>query len=254
MSSLASDAELGISWSDLALLADAVRGVAVPPVPGLYRIRRVRMEGWDYIGQTGSGQMNLRRRMAMLRGIYLDVMPYRDPHTAGPALSALLYASGTPFEASFCPVTGDAPWRKGLEAIAIARHRQCYGRSPTVNFGRMPPGYHMSSGNNARLVAAGKRFRGGPSQETTNAQLAGQPPIGPLDADTTGARWCGHVWSAWLPLLPEAIAAVAAEEGLYRIQGHEETIVYVGEGRLRARLAAHAAKLCTSNAQGRVLE
>ena len=253
-SSLASDDELGISWCDPVPLAEAVRGVSVPVVPGLYRIRRLGVEGWDYIGQTGTGQMNLRRRMAMLRGIYLDEMPYRDPHTAGPALWALLHATGTPFEASFCPVTGDTPWRKSLEAVAIARHRQRHGRSPTVNFGRMPRGYRMSSANNARVVAAGKRFRGGPAQETTDAHLPGHPPVGPLHADPTGARWCGHVWSGWLPLLPEAIAAMPTGEGLYRIQGCSENIVYVGEGELRIRLAAHAAKLSTSTAQGQALK
>jgi hypothetical protein len=35
------------------------------------------------------------------------------------------------------------------------------GRSPTANFGRMPAGYRMSTGNNARLVASGRRVRGG---------------------------------------------------------------------------------------------
>ena len=117
----------------------------------------------------------------------------------------------------------------------------------------MPPGYRMSSGNNARLVAAGKRFRGGPCEEAADAHLAGQPPFAPLDADTNGARWCGHVWSAWLPVLPEVIAAVPAGDGLYRIRGSKKSIVYVGEGELRTRLAAHAAKLTTSSAQGRVL-
>jgi hypothetical protein len=212
------------------------------------------MEGWDYIGQTGIGQMNLRRRMAMLRGIYLLEMPYRDPHTAGPALWALLQATRTPFEASFSPVTGDTAWRKSLEAVAIARHRQRYGRSPTVNFGRMPPGYRMSSGNNARLVAVGKRFRGGPSEETTDAHLAGQPPVAPLDSDTTGPRWCGHVWSAWLPLLHQEIAAMPPEDGLYRIQSRKQNIVYLGEGSLRTRLAAHAAKLTTLSVQGQALK
>jgi hypothetical protein len=254
MSSLASEEELGIVWSDPVPVVDAVRGVAFPASPGLYRIRRIGMDGWDYIGQTGSGQMNLRRRMSMLRGIYLDQMPYRDPHTAGPALWALLQATGTQFEASFCAVTGDTPWRKGLEAVVIARHRQRHGRSPTVNFGRMPRGYRMSSGNNAGIVAAGKRSRGGPCEETTDAHLAGQPPVGPLDPNTSSASWCGHAWSAWRPLLPETIAALQAGEGLYRIQGREDTTVYVGEGTLRARLPAHAAKLSTSSAQGQVLK
>jgi hypothetical protein len=249
MRSLASDEELGIGWSDPVPLTEAIRGAPVPAVPGLYRIRRIGMKSWDYIGQTGSGQMNLRRRMAMLRGIYLDAMPYRDPHTAGPALWALLQSTDTSFEASICPVVGDTPWRKALEAVAVARHRQRYGRSPTANFGRMPPGYRMSSGNNARLVAAGKRLRGGVCAEPTDAQLPGQPPLGPLDADTRSARWCGHIWSAWLTLTAETIAAVEPHDGLYRILGREGIIMYVGEGRLRTRLATHAAKLATSSAQ-----
>jgi hypothetical protein len=247
---LASGQALGIDWSDPVPLADAVRGVAVPPVRGLYRIKRIGTEGWDYIGQTGSGQMNIRRRMVMLRAIYLGEMPYRDPHTAGPALWALHQTARAPFEVAFCPVTGDTRWRKSLEAVAIALHRQRYGRSPTVNFGRMPPGYRMSSGNNARLVAAGKRFRGGSCKETTEAHRAGQPPIGPLDGDTTGTRWCGHVWSPWLPLLPDAIATAPTRPGLYRIKGYQDSIVYVGEGDFRARLTRHAAKLTADSSQG----
>ena len=81
---------LGIAWSDPVPLQGAIRGAAVPALPGLYRIRRVGLPHWDYVGQTGVGRMNLRRRMAMLRGIYADQMPYRDPHTAGPGLWALL--------------------------------------------------------------------------------------------------------------------------------------------------------------------
>jgi hypothetical protein len=52
----------------------------------------------DYLGQTGAGSMNLRKRLGMLKGVYCPEMPYRAPHTAGPALWALLHATGTPFE------------------------------------------------------------------------------------------------------------------------------------------------------------
>ena len=45
----------------------------------------------------------------MLPGIYLNGMPYRDPHTAGPALCRhLLQTAGTAFEVEFlpgCPAT-----------------------------------------------------------------------------------------------------------------------------------------------------
>jgi hypothetical protein len=37
-----------------------------------------------------------------------------------------------------------------LEALAIALYRQAHGRSPTVEFGRMPPGYRASSSYNRR--------------------------------------------------------------------------------------------------------
>src|SRR6478752_5476337 len=49
--------------------------------PGLYQIRRVGRENLDYIGQTGAGTMTLRRRLAMLAGVYQAHMPYRAPHT-----------------------------------------------------------------------------------------------------------------------------------------------------------------------------
>jgi hypothetical protein len=80
---------LGIQWTRPMPLTEAVRGAGVPVEADLYRIRRAGIEGWDYIGQTGTGQMNLRLRMRMLKGIYADQMPYRDPHTAGPGLWAL---------------------------------------------------------------------------------------------------------------------------------------------------------------------
>lgn len=119
----------------------------VPALPGLYRIRRVGLPHWDYIGQTGVGRMNLRRRMAMLRGVYAEQMPYRDPHTAGSGLWALRQRGGGPLEVSFGPVDAPTPWRKGLEAVAIALHRQEHGRSPTLNFGRMPTGYRLVDGS-----------------------------------------------------------------------------------------------------------
>ena len=74
----------------------------------------------------------------MLKGIYTEEMPYRDPHTAAPGLWALRHSTQTAFEVAFCPVEADTPRRRGLEAVAIAIHRQCHGRSPTLNFGRMP--------------------------------------------------------------------------------------------------------------------
>src|SRR5262245_38440988 len=85
--------------------------------PGLYRIRRGDREDLDYIGQTG---LRLRDRLAMLKGVYRSEMPYRDPHTVGPALWAQRQVGGEDYEASTCPIPGDVRWRKAMEAVAIA--------------------------------------------------------------------------------------------------------------------------------------
>jgi hypothetical protein len=89
-------------------------------------------------------------------------MPYRDPHTAGRALWALYHQTGESFDASVVPVEGSTPWRKGLEALAIALYRQEHGRSPTVEYGRMPAGYRASSSYNRRCHETGNDFGGTP--------------------------------------------------------------------------------------------
>jgi hypothetical protein len=241
---------LGIDWTEPVPLDAATRGARIPAVPGLYRIRRLNQEHWDYIGQTGAGTMNLRKRMTMLKGIYGELMPYRDPHTAGPALWALRQLDERPLEVAFCPVNGPTPWRKGLEALAIALHRQRYGRSPTVNFGRMPYGYRMSSGNNARLVATGKRFRGGSVTVDEDAHRPGIPPLAPLTGEVDSDTWGGHRWSSWTRAMPPAFRA---GNGLYRIRGDASGLVYIGEGVVSQRLRAHLAKVTTGSAQGNVL-
>ena len=47
-----------------------------PSTPGLYRLRRVGRTELDYIGQTGSGGMTLRKRARMLASIHGEVMPF----------------------------------------------------------------------------------------------------------------------------------------------------------------------------------
>lgn len=59
-------------------------------------------------------------------------------------------------------VPGTAPQHKALEAAATTLYRISSGRSPAASFGRTPADYQISSGNNARLAAAGRRYRGGP--------------------------------------------------------------------------------------------
>src|SRR5215218_4642994 len=172
-----------LRWGVWRPLATASRDPAIPPAPGLYRIRRIGRDDLDYIGQTGMGTMTLRKRLGMLRGVYGELMPYRAPHTAGPALWALFHPTAEEFEASVVPVEGSTPWRKGLEALAIALYRQERGRSPTIEFGRMPAGYRASSSYDRRLLEAGRVFRGNPSEGTDASHVSGVPPLGPLTGD-----------------------------------------------------------------------
>src|SRR5260221_1875155 len=181
-----------LRWSSWQPHEGCWLGDRLPRLPGLYRIRRVGLRSGDvdYIGQTG---LTLRERQGMLRGVYgAEKMPYRDPHTAAPALWALRQATGCAFEISVMPYTGPNTMRLGLEAVAVATYRQEYGRSPTIQFGRMPLGFRMSSSNNRRLVAAGKRFRGGMTTETDESHVSSIPSVRPLTADPQSARCGAH--------------------------------------------------------------
>jgi hypothetical protein len=87
----------------------------------------------------------------MLGGVNGELMPYRDPHTAGPRLWALFHQTGEDFEVPVVPFEGSTPWRKGLEVLAIALYRQEHARSPTVEFGSMPG--HPAATRRRRPVA-----------------------------------------------------------------------------------------------------
>jgi hypothetical protein len=230
-----------LQWSAWRPLRNLSQDPAVPPAPGLYRIRRVGRHDLDYIGQTGR---SLAQRLRMLvRGIVAEEMPYRGPHTAAPALWALRHATGCDFEVSVALVEGSAQWRKGQEALAIALYRQEQGRSPTVEFGRMPAGYRMSSSNNAQVVQAGKRFRGGPTLETDASHSLGISPIGPLSGHPQGSAWGGHQWSAWVPSSEVQQLPARGAKGLYRLRGADpERLLYIGQGHVRSRLRTHIAK------------
>jgi hypothetical protein len=228
-------------WLEWLPLADSVRWASKAD-GGLYRIRRIGTKGIDYIGQTGTGTMNLRTRLGMLRsGTYAIEMPYTDPHYAGPGLWALRHCEGCDFEAAVTPFAGDVQWRKGLEATAITQHRLEQGVSPTINFGRMPPGYRRSSANNGKLVRANKRFRGGPCEDADDTHLPGIGPLPDIDLPPTDLDWGRLSWSEWGPATPALIPAAAI--GLYRMRRPgEEELVYVGQGRILDRLKKHLGK------------
>lgn len=222
-----------LCWSAWQSLFDGWANPLVPRQPGLYQVRRHGRDDLDYIGQTSR---SLRGRIGMLRDVYADAMPFRDPHTAAPALWALRHGSGCEFEVSVAPIDGSTPWRKGTEALAIGLYRQDHGRSPTVEFGRMPIGYRMSS--------RGTRFRGGPSTEPNASHGASIPPVGSLTDDPLAPDWCGHAWSRWVAS-GEALASIPREAvGLYRIHGViAGRLLYVGQGPVRQRVASHLRKV-----------
>jgi hypothetical protein len=174
--------------------------------------------------------------MGNLNGVYGDEMPYNAPHTAGPGFWALRQDHDCEFEVSVVEVPGGVAVRKGMECLIISEHRVEHGRSPTLSFGRMPDGWTKSSDNTARLVAAGRRHRG---QRDSNALrvLDAPPPLSLID-DPRAGSWLGHQWTSAAETSPSANSV-----GLYRsIRLDGEGLVYVGQGRIAARVNSHVAK------------
>lgn len=231
------------SWTKWIALNEWKDSDVIPKQSGLYRIRRKDKQHLDYLGQTG---MTLRERLSMLNGVYKAEMPYRDPHTAGPALWAIkdLYArqgQRCEFEVSVCVIEMDAPGRKGFECLALALHREQFNASPTFNFGAMPPGYRMSSANNAKLVKAGKRFRGGHEGEQAPTREASLPFFGGFKIPFLEQNWCGLLWNEWCTE-EKALACLKSKDvGLYRIR-FQDQLLYIGEGKIKGRFKAHLAK------------
>ena len=225
------------AWGDWYQLEGIWRGTALPGSPGLYRIRLVCNEQVQmaYIGQSGR---SLKVRVSDLRYVYSDTMPYKAPHTAGPSLWAWRHKFPlSSFEVSVAcfPDVPDA-LRLGLESLALAWHRQQYQVSPLCQFGRMPEGYEPSSGNDARLIKAGKRFRGGITSTFLDCHIAGIAPQGDLQGDPHALAWCGHSWTPWIPIQS---LRPAREEGLYRLRVVGlNPLIFLGQGKLAERLRA----------------
>jgi hypothetical protein len=142
------------------------------------------------------------------------------------------------------PTAGSTPWRKRLECVSISLYRQEHQRSPTVNFGRMPLGYRMSSANNARHVSKEKRFRGGADSEQDESHLPGVAPMGQLGGNPSSLTWCGHRWSEWIAASQALRAIPPKGTGLYRLRapGHRD-LLYIGQGLIRDRLQSHLSKI-----------
>jgi hypothetical protein len=204
-----------------------------PKLPGLYRIRSVETGRILYIGQTGR---SLKERMGALKGVYGAEMPYNDPHTAGPALWAHRIEFGETFEVSVAVLEVDRADRMGREALEVTKRRIIDGTSPAYNFGRMPRGWVKSSGNNRRIVEAGKRFRGYRLSDEEIAALPpdpSAPPPATLEGDTRAADWLGLAWRS-----ADVDAPGRGDVGVYRIATRPSgPLDYLGQGLDRDALA-----------------
>lgn len=232
----------GSVWGPWFPLRQASRQ-AGGPGSGLYRIRRHGRETMLYIGQSGG----LRRRMGHLMGAYAVDMPFRDPHTAAPAVWAFLQTSKADPDVSFARLDVERPDRMALECVAVSLHRMEFGASPAFNFGRMPPGYVISSQRRH-----GRRGAADPSA----VPAPSSPQVGSLDGGLpSDADWGGLKWSPWAPLALDEIGAVATRTGLYRLRlASSQALVYVGQGILAKRLRSHRRAAARSDSEmGRVV-
>jgi hypothetical protein len=94
---------------------------------------------------------------------------------------------------------------------------------------------------------------GGP---TSAEEPLSAPPRGRLEGPScTDPHWYGLQWTGWRRLNSERDTAPSAGVGLYRIRKvGAHTLAYVGQGRIRDRLGAHAsAARSQKTTQGQVL-
>lgn len=228
---------LDLDWTAWRALEGSWNDRDLPGGPGLYRIRRVGQDALDYVGQTGR---TLRARLRDLQPAFGVLAPYRDPHTAGPGIWALRQLGHT-VEVSVAAVPGDGAMRLGREAVVISQHRTEFGQSPTLNFGRMPAGYAMSTARRGGV-------RSGPCEGLQSCHAPGHRLQRELERWEHG-RWRGDGWSSWVPLGNRDVT-LPTETGLYVIRsGGLRTALYIGQGVIRDRVAAHARKTSGRQAQ-----
>ena len=112
-------------WTDLSVMNPPKSG-------GVYRVRTRRTDPpVIYIGETG----NLRQRLhALRREVRKATRPGRTPHTAAPALWALVQLGST-LEVSYRLVDGDRRARRCAEALCLAAHIRAHGDAPWAQFG-----------------------------------------------------------------------------------------------------------------------
>ena len=58
----------------------------------------------------------------------------------------------------------------------------------------------ISSNNDARLAATGRRYRGGRTDQAEDNHRPGIAPSEKLDNPSSGIQWLGLGWSEWQPI------------------------------------------------------
>ena len=218
-------------WSEWSSLADPAATRTLPSTPGLYCVRVIGEEALAYVGQTST----LSTRVGSLRTLYRGSIPLNDPHTATPCLWVMRLEQGAEFEFSVCEASHDVTLRKALECVVVSEHRELHGTSPTANFGRMPEGWVKSSGNNATVRARGGPFPG--YRDPNVHRSLDYPCVIDRDRPPTAAHWGGLPWCEWTS--PNLAPSV---NGVYRVRNQDDSLTYIGQGRIRDRLRAHLAK------------
>jgi hypothetical protein len=219
------------------------------PIPKMSGIYRIHMEGVPILAYVGQSK-DLRRRLNELRGVDEDLMPYTDPHIAGPALWAWRqFPPHRPYTVTFATFESSAYWRQGFEDLVIAYARWDLKRDPTLeerwhaaysplaSFHKMPAGWVSSSSRS-------RGYRGGPSPFLSECHTPSIAPVGDLDDQrdpVLDLGWGGHVWSAWSEA--RDIRDMERAQGLYRLRKSDESrLLFIGHGSLEeaARSAARA--------------
>ncbi len=228
----------GLRWSAWVPFDEfSDQKAALPPGPGVYRVRPVDGDYLMYIGQTGR---TLGQRLSELSKYRKtpELMPYNDPHTAAPSLWAWRDATGMDFECAGAPLpaTEDARTRETVESYLLWQYRCEHGSSTLCNFGRFHPNYLKSKDLSSRK-------RGGRLPEGRTNPAGGQslPPLRsaglPCSADWMGLHWTEPRALHGSPDAPHG-------PGLYRIMSMgADDVVYIGQSaNLKARLSTHAQK------------
>jgi hypothetical protein len=221
-------------WSEWTPFKGGSKALSIlPDSPGVYRIKPVGVEELVYIGQTGrssKGRLNTLRRH-----VQKEEMPYRDPHTAAPALWSYYDALGWAYECSAAPMELSKQDREGLECHLIWQYRLACGRSTYCNHGRLHEGY-VNSGNKEsgcrghRLPEGQKNILEGPCLPAIRGH--GNPE----DDD-----WMGLKWSPSKVLEPATVKGSGHARGVYKIMSIVSgDIIYIGQStNLGRRLAGH---------------